>query len=371
VGVGGFLGAGKTTTILSAAARLRARGVRVSVITNDQATGLVDTAAARAALEAQDVAEIAGGCFCCRFDDLARTLFEVIDRARPDVILAEAVGSCTDLAATVYQPLRQLDLAPVRLGPLTVVADATRLRAFRRFAALPQLPQSVGYLYGQQMNEADVLLLNKIDLLAPDEAPDLAAYLEARSPGVPVLPISALDGTGLDAWLDRLVSQPSAGERVLTLDYDEYAAAEACLGWLNLEGSCALRGVEATVWAGAVLTALASRARAAGAEIAHAKLRLAGSDGSCAANLVGLEQGPDVRDVRDVRVELDELSGAPGQPGELVLNARVATEPETLRAWVMAALDEADAATGAATGVSELQCFSPARPVPTYRLQPV
>src|SRR5215217_5263797 len=110
--------------ILSAAARLRARGARVSVITNDQASGLVDTAAARAALETQDVAEISGGCFCCRFDDLARTLSEVIDRAHPEVILAEAVGSCTDLAATVYQPLRQLDLAPVRLGPLSVVVDA-------------------------------------------------------------------------------------------------------------------------------------------------------------------------------------------------------------------------------------------------------
>ncbi|HEX2323981.1 MAG TPA: GTP-binding protein, partial [Chloroflexota bacterium] len=135
VGVGGFLGAGKTTAIIGAARVLRARTRRVAVITNDQASGLVDTAAARSALGPQGVAEIAGGCFCCRFEDLAGALHEVIERATPDVILAEAVGSCTDLAATVYQPLRQLDLAPVRLGPLTVVADALRLRHLRRGGA--------------------------------------------------------------------------------------------------------------------------------------------------------------------------------------------------------------------------------------------
>ena len=51
VGVGGFLGAGKTTAIVGAAARLRAAGRRVAVITNDQAGGLVDTAVVRQVAE--------------------------------------------------------------------------------------------------------------------------------------------------------------------------------------------------------------------------------------------------------------------------------------------------------------------------------
>src|SRR5262245_53651643 len=247
VGVGGFLGAGKTTAIVGAARALRARGRSVAVVTNDQASGLVDTAAVRAGLGGERVAEIAGGCFCCRFDDLAGALRDVIDRVAPDVILAEAVGSCTDLAATVYQPLCRLDLAPVCLGPLTVVADALRLRHLRRGGALPLLPQDVTYLFGQQLLEADLLLLNKIDLLPDAEPADLAAFLRARSRGVPVLPVSASTATGLEAWiggLEAAIEGPEAapggrrspGSRVLDLDYDRYAAAEAALGWLNAEG---------------------------------------------------------------------------------------------------------------------------------------
>lgn len=213
VGVGGFLGAGKTTAIVRAAAALRTRGRSVAVITNDQASGLVDTAAARDVLDGEGVAEIARGRFCCRFDDLAATLREVIERATPDVILAEAVGPCTDLAATVYQPLRQLHLAPVRLGPLTVVADAPRLRHLRRGAMLPLLPQDVTYLHGQQLAEADVLLLNKIDLFPVAEVGALAAQLAARHPGVPVLPISVSTGAGLDTWLGLLETPDGARGR--------------------------------------------------------------------------------------------------------------------------------------------------------------
>jgi len=64
--VGGFLGAGKTTLLSQATTILTERGYHVSIITNDQGQNLVDTAL----IQGQNVAvrEIAGGCFCCRFD---------------------------------------------------------------------------------------------------------------------------------------------------------------------------------------------------------------------------------------------------------------------------------------------------------------
>ena len=77
--VGGFLGAGKTTAILKLAEHLRKQGHTIGLITNDQGTGLVDTAMARAG--EFPVEEIAGGCFCCRFDSLveaSRKLMETI-----------------------------------------------------------------------------------------------------------------------------------------------------------------------------------------------------------------------------------------------------------------------------------------------------
>ena len=54
-----------------------------------------------------DVGEVAGACFCCKFDDLVATAQQLGEHQQPDVLIAEPVGSCTDLAATVIEPLRQ------------------------------------------------------------------------------------------------------------------------------------------------------------------------------------------------------------------------------------------------------------------------
>ena len=102
--VGGFLGAGKTTLILAAARLLADRGLRSAIILNDQGESLVDTELARSS--GFDAAEVTGGCFCCRFSELMR----IADQLRahsPDVIFAEPVGSCTDLSATILQPIQQ------------------------------------------------------------------------------------------------------------------------------------------------------------------------------------------------------------------------------------------------------------------------
>src|SRR5688500_18527858 len=100
--VGGFLGAGKTTALYRAGEYLTGRGLRVGLIMNDQSDALVDTAIVRS--RQLPVEEIAGGCFCCRFNSLIDAAARLDRDARPDVILAEPVGSCTDLAATVVLP---------------------------------------------------------------------------------------------------------------------------------------------------------------------------------------------------------------------------------------------------------------------------
>src|SRR2546428_772999 len=102
--LGGFLGAGKTTAMARLARHYMDRGLRVALVTNDQAQNLVDTSSLRA--QGFRVAEVPGACFCCRFDELITRVQELAADERPNVILAEPVGSCTDLVATVVQPLK-------------------------------------------------------------------------------------------------------------------------------------------------------------------------------------------------------------------------------------------------------------------------
>src|SRR5215467_8142623 len=114
VPVGGFLGAGKTTLIIAASRLLRDRGLRPAAIFNDQGADLVDTR--YAAAQGIDAGQVAGGCFCCRFSDLV----DAAERLRahsPDVIFAEAVGSCTDISATTLQPLKRLYADRYRVAP--------------------------------------------------------------------------------------------------------------------------------------------------------------------------------------------------------------------------------------------------------------
>src|SRR5581483_12486880 len=102
--VGGFLGAGKTTLILAAARVLRDRGAKSAAILNDQGAQLVDTAHVHR--RGIDAAEVAGACFCCKFSDLIDAA-EGLRAYAPDVIFIEPVGSCTDLSATILQPLKR------------------------------------------------------------------------------------------------------------------------------------------------------------------------------------------------------------------------------------------------------------------------
>src|SRR5206468_4087450 len=66
--IGGFLGAGKTTSVVRLAQHLTDQGLKVGLITNDQGSELVDTAMLRSRGFATE--EIPGGCFCCRFNTL-------------------------------------------------------------------------------------------------------------------------------------------------------------------------------------------------------------------------------------------------------------------------------------------------------------
>ena len=190
--VGGFLGAGKTTALIEAARNLIARGLRVGVITNDQGNHLVDTALVRN--QGLPAEEITGGCFCCRFTEFVRQAFQLVAEHRPDIILAEAVGSCTDLAATVYEPLRRFHATEFDLAPLSVFVEPLRIQEL--LGPVSPFEDSVRYLFEKQLAEADVIMISKADLLKPGEIESLTAQIQQLVGEIPVRTISAKTGVG-------------------------------------------------------------------------------------------------------------------------------------------------------------------------------
>jgi G3E family GTPase len=423
--VGGFLGAGKTTTLGRLARFYQARGQRVGIVTNDQAEGLVDTHNLRS--QGLSVAEVAGACFCCRFNDLLARVDELRSAGRPDVILAEPVGSCTDLVATVVQPLKDLYGAQFNVAPYPVLfkpshglkilrpspptplpkgargADPSPLAPLGRGARegpsplaplgrgvggegpspLAPLGRGVGgegsaplaplgrgaggeggfspkaaYIFHKQLEEADAVVINRIDEMPPAKVGELAALVQARYPGVPILRISARTGQGFDALTSLLDQEGEFGRRILDIDYDTYAEGEAELGWLN--SSLRLVAPEPFVLDD-LLLAVAGRLQQSltglGAEVAHLKAIGLWDGAFGVANLVSSHNQP----------ELSLPSHCRTAEAELIINARVALDPAVLEQRVHEAVEAVCRERGAQAQMQKTQSFRPGRPQPTHR----
>lgn len=354
--IGGFLGAGKTTTIGRLAADFRRQGQRVGIVTNDQASDLVDTQTLRS--QGFDVGEVAGACFCCNFNDLTDTVRELESGDRPDVVIAEPVGSCTDLVATVVQPLMHLHRERFSVAPYGVILKPSHGAKILAADGGSGFSPKAAYIFKKQLQEADFLMINRIDELGPSQVDRLAGLLERECPGVPLLRISAKTGQGFETLREMLDQQGVFGQRLLDLDYDLYAEGEAELGWLN----CSVRvEAERPFSLDALLLGIVDRLRESldrvNAETAHLKAIGLWEGYHGVANLVS----------RSDAAELSLPSGCETRRADLVLNARVAIAPEQLSELAHAAVADAAAALGAATELRQSQSFRPGRPVPTHR----
>ncbi len=358
--LGGFLGAGKTTTIARLARHYQSQGHKIGIVTNDQATDLVDTNSLRA--QGFDVGEVPGSCFCCNFNKLTETVGELEQSARPDVVLAEPVGSCTDLVATVVRPLQQLLGAKFDVAPYAVLLKPSHGSRILRGEAKGGFSPQAAYIFKKQLEEADAIVINRADELSAAEADDLTALLAKEHPGVPVLRMSARTGTGFDALIELLDQRGQFGQRMMDVDYDTYAIGEAELGWLNssLDVSAAAPFPLDDLLVD-IITRLRDSLAQIDAETAHLKA-IGMADGLYGvANLVSSFSPP----------ELSLPSNGQVKNAQLVVNARVATAPETLTDHVEQAVIKACAKRGATPTFHQTQSFRPGRPVPTHRiLQP-
>lgn len=355
--VGGFLGAGKTTTLGRLGRFYAQRGHRVGIVTNDQASDLVDTATLRSM--GFDVGEVAGSCFCCNFDGLMGTMQRLEAAARPDVILAEPVGSCTDLVATVVQPLKKLFDAQFSIAPYCVILKPSHGARILRNQANAGFSPKAAYILRKQLEEADAILINRVDELAPADVDELAQLVDQHYPGRPVLRVSARQGTGFEALCQLLDQEGDFGRRILDVDYDIYAEGEAELGWLNAGIRLqAPAGISIDQMLMQIIERLRRELDDAGAETAHLKAIGLWEGFFGVANLVS----------RNGRPELSLPSNCTASQFDLIVNARVAIDPGLLEAMVRQAVAGAAISQGARPDFRQMQSFRPGRPVPTHRI---
>lgn len=355
--MGGFLGAGKTTAIARLARMFQDRGRKVGIVTNDQATDLVDTHTLRG--QGFNVGEVPGACFCCNFNELTATVERISAAERPDVVLSEPVGSCTDLVATVIRPLQNLFGGQFSIAPYGVIlkpSHGLRILSGREKAGFSP---KADYIFRKQIEEADFIVLNRIDELPAETIDELAGLLESQFPDRPVLRASARTGAGFEELLEFLDQSGVFGRRLIELDYDTYAEGEAELGWLN--SSLAVSSAKAFSLDALLLNIierLRARLKNLGAETAHLKIIGMADGGHGVANLVS----------SFTPAELSLASDCTTTSANVIVNARVATDPNELEQEVVSAVNAAASDVHATAEFRQTQSFRPGRPVPTHRL---
>lgn len=356
--IGGFLGAGKTTTIARLARHFISQGQAVAVVTNDQAEGLVDTQILQAA--GLSVGEVPGACFCCKFDDLVQTVSRLAQEVRPQVILAEPVGSCTDLVATVVEPLRRLYPGQYVLAPLVVLLKPEH--AFKILRHQRGFSPKAAYIFHKQLEEADVVAVNKIDKLSPQQVEELRQLIARQYPGKPVLAISARGGTGIPELIEHLQTSYQGPSRLMDVDYDLYAQGEAELGWLNCSFYLSSRYPEVEDFsldelAQQYLELLAEKLHDQG-EVCHVKIAAGHETDLAVANWTS----------NDSPRELSLASGVRVPEAHVTLNARVAVDPQELEHLARQCAEEVAGRWELVLDGFQSRSFRPARPVPTHRV---
>ena len=173
--VSGFLGAGKTTLVRHLLQEAQRTGVRVAVVSNEFGALGIDQA-----LLGEDAAayvELEGGCVCCQLSDtLLDTLQMLWERARPDRIIIETSGVALPFD-TQLNLWREPVSAWVGDDMAVVVVNAEQLVEGRDLEGT----------FEDQVSGADLLLLNKIDLIPPAALARAQAMLSGLAPDTPLV----------------------------------------------------------------------------------------------------------------------------------------------------------------------------------------
>ncbi|MFT2720702.1 CobW family GTP-binding protein [Deinococcus sp. A31D244] len=231
----GFLGAGKTTLLNRLLTQTD--GQRVAVIVNE--FGAVNIDASLVVRTDEQTVELSNGCICCTLrGDLLHAVNDLLATRELDAILIEStgIGEPLPIAQSFCLTPEELEIEPEDgqapipnlLGRvhvdamITVVDSAQFFTLWNRQDAIPgdDFERGFGELLAEQLEFADIVVLNKLDLALPDDVTALRELVGITNPRARVLdatqghlPAAELLNTGLfdfdhssqlDAWMTEL-----------------------------------------------------------------------------------------------------------------------------------------------------------------------
>lgn len=272
----GFLGAGKTSVMMALTRRYNEKYGKSAMICNDLCgADLVDNRFA--AMEGCQTSELTGGCICYQLENLSKRLNDLYDTAGCSLVLSDIPGFGVGALEHVYHGLTRNYPGHYSLAPFLVVLEPKRLRMLREGA-----DEDLTYILRAQLSEADLIALNKCDLLSDTERQAGSNWLASSFPHAQVLAVSALTGEGIDSLIHALI-QGSASLRLPDIGYGGPAFRRAMGRMSEYRCGCyaqvCCHTFDGTQWLLALAQSVSERIDAANGEIPHLKLLAWSEDG--------------------------------------------------------------------------------------------
>ena len=346
----GFLGSGKTTAIQYACSELIKQQKKVGVITNDQGIRLVDGDL----FEHLNIPnrQVVNGCFCCNYDNLDESIQSLISTNNPDIIFAESVGSCTDIVATVMKPLLQYH--PESKVTISTFADARLLQILLNENA-HVFDESVRYIYFKQLEEAEIIVVSKIDLIDDKPMSEIKEMMKEKYGNKVLLYQNSFDKKNILQWVNTLKNQILEKPLSLQIDYDLYGEGEAKLAWHDeaIEIYSANNNAEAA--ATDLMLRIYQKINLNKYPIGHLKFLLNGEKKISFTYILGKET-------------IATIGNKKNGIATLLINARVQTTPESLSKIIAESIEETELKFGCKILLKSMASFQPGYPKPTHRI---
>ena len=320
----GFLGAGKTTAMMALTKYVTEKYGKAAMISNDLGHGVTLADHRLARLSGVNAWEITGNCICY----VSELLAERLDSCFADgcvLAVSDIPGFGVGALEHVYHGLTEKYPGQFALAPFTVLTEPETVEKLRSGKE-----NDLRYIYDAQLREADLIVLNKCDLLAPAGRQTDLAWLREHYPQAKVLALSARTGQGLEELAQALMDgeasmrRPDIGYggrafrfamRKLSEFYLQYRAVVCCD---DFDGTAYLREMAEKVQAGIA---------ASGHEIPHLKLLAWEPEGDYGkVDLLGAERPIEVtrpfeRRCRDIAVLLNASGACPADKLEEIVTA--------------------------------------------------
>lgn len=177
--IGGFLGSGKTTTILKIGRQLRSTGKRIAIIVNE--IGEIGLDGDTLTNPAVVTRELTSGCICCTLRiSMQYTLQTIEEEFKPEIVIIEPTGIA--FPGQIRAEIETMGISELSFAPIVTLIDPCRFGV-----EIKEIPRFIR----TQIMEAEVLGINKIDIVPSEIVYSTEKMLQEINPEAKILKFSA------------------------------------------------------------------------------------------------------------------------------------------------------------------------------------